>query len=245
MNWLDELNGLIGGTSGFLAKTTNGGINWSWTNSGGSTIREVCMRNRDSVFAVSDINGNWQMFRNFTQSPSPLSMVINVGIEGFWNGSTQVSDTVKVSLRSPVSPYSLIDQGKTVIYNHGSGTVSFSTTAAGLYYVQINHRNSIETWSSIPIPVGSELNKYEFISSSAKAYGNNTILKSGRYCDYSGDVNQNGDVNLTDVLETFNATALFSTGYVPTDVTGDNLVDLSDITIVFNNANKFVSKITP
>ncbi|HMQ70303.1 MAG TPA: YCF48-related protein [Ignavibacteria bacterium] len=245
MDWLDENNGLLGGTSGFLAKTSDGGATWDWTNSGGSTIRNVCMRNRDSVFAVSDINGNWQMFRYFAESAKPISLLLQIGIQGFWNGSTQVSDTISVTLRSQNSPYNIIDQSKTVIYGQGTGTVSFGVAQAGNYYIQINHRNSLETWSSMPVSLGSDLNQYEFISSSSKAYGNNTVLTSGRYCDYSGDVNQEGNVDLADVVVVNNSSSVFTTGYVTPDVNGDNLVDLSDLIITLNNASIFVVKITP
>jgi hypothetical protein len=58
-------------------------------------------------------------------------------------------------------------------------------------------------------------------------------------------VNQDGVVNLTDLVETYNASSNFTVGYVVTDVNGDNIVDLSDITIVYNNARGFVSKVTP
>ena len=243
MDWQDELNGLVGGTSGFLAKTSDGGATWNWTNSGGSTIRNVCMRNRDSVFAVSDINGSWQMFRNFKQTGSPLSLLLNVGIQGFWNGTTQVSDTITVTLRNQNSPYNVVDQSKTVIYNQGSGTVSFSSAPAGNYYIQINHRNSLETWSSAPMAIGSNLNQYDFTTSSSQAYGNNTILTSGKYCYYSGDVTQEGSVDLNDVVSVNNSSSVFTTGYVAQDVTGDDLVDLSDLILTFNNASIFVAKI--
>ncbi|MEZ4691985.1 MAG: hypothetical protein R3A12_18250 [Ignavibacteria bacterium] len=79
----------------------------------------------------------------------------------------------------------------------------------------------------------------------SQAYGNNMILTSGRYCDYSGDVTQEGSVDLNDVVDVNNASSVFTTGYVVQDVTGDNLVDLSDLIITFNNASMFITKITP
>lgn len=203
------------------------------------------MRNRDSVFAVSDINGSWQMFRYFAQTSSPLSLMLNVGIQGFWNGTTQVSDTISVTLRSQNSPYNVVDQSNTVIYNNGTGTVSFSSAAAGNYYIQINQRNSLETWSSAPVSLGSNLNQYDFTTASSQAYGNNTVLTSGRYCDYSGDVTQEGNIDLNDVVIVNNSASVFTSGYVTPDVNGDDLVDLSDIIITLNNASIFVSKITP
>ncbi len=37
----------------------------------------------------------------------------------------------------------------------------------------------------------------------------------------------------------------FVSGYVNTDVTGDNVVDAADLGIIDNNAFNYVSKITP
>ena len=245
MQWMDEKNGMIGGTNGFIGKTTNGGLTWESYNTGGSNLKNVFMTNRDSVFAVSDFNGYWQIFRRFSHTPAPLSMIIKVGIQGFWNGTTQVSDTISVTLRSQNSPYNIIDQSKTVIYSQGSGTVSFSNASSGHFFIQINHRNSLETWSSVPVNLSSNLNQYDFTTASSKAYGNNTILESGRYCDYSGDVNQEGNIDLADLVAVYNSSSVFTTGYAAADVNGDNFVDLSDLVITKNNASNFIVKITP
>ncbi|MCB0729167.1 MAG: hypothetical protein KDD00_17010, partial [Ignavibacteriae bacterium] len=86
---------------------------------------------------------------------------------------------------------------------------------------------------------------YDFTISAAQAYGNNLILKSGRYCNYSGDVNQSGEVNLTDLISVNNSSAVFQSGYIPEDINGDNFADLTDLTVVYNNASVFVVKITP
>ena len=86
---------------------------------------------------------------------------------------------------------------------------------------------------------------YDFTFAAEQAFGNNETLKGTKYCLYSGDVNQNGFVDLTDVLLVYNASSNFATGYVNTDVNGNSIVDLTDILITFNNANKFVVRKTP
>ena len=69
-------------------------------------------------------------------------------IEGFYDGSTMVSDSVTVELHNASSPYSLVDQAKLVLNTFGSGTANFfSAVDATNYYLAIKHRNSIETWS--------------------------------------------------------------------------------------------------
>lgn len=243
MNWLDEKNGLIGGTSGFLAKTTDGGITWKTFNSGGSTIRNVSMRNRDTVFAVSDINGNWQIFRYIEPVATKLSMNFSAGIEGFRNGDFQVSDTVTVTLRSQNSPFSVIDQSKALLNNSGYATVTFQNAPTGNYYLQVNHRNSIETWSGSAVYLSANYNNYNFTTSSSQAFGNNMALKSGFYCYYSGDINQDQTIDAGDLALAENANG--NSGYLSEDVTGDNFVDAGDVALVENNKDLGINVLKP
>lgn len=132
-----------------------------------------------------------------------------------------------------------------VLNNSGYATTTFYSAATGSYYIQITHRNSLETWSGAPVYLSANVNDYDFTTAASKAYGSNMILKSGRYCDYSGDVNQDGFVNLTDVVSVYNGSSNFITGYVPEDVNGDNIVDLTDLVITYNNSSNFVSLVRP
>ncbi len=245
MDWADQVNGTVTGTSGYTAKTKDGGLTWTERNPGSSTITGVSMVGKDTVYASCDRNVSGAIFRLIDNSTA-ITFNIKVGIEGFWNGSVQVSDTVKCHLRSAVSPYAEVGVVAAVTNNQGNATFIFPVLTSGSYYLEMTQRNSIETWSAAPLNVtqGGTFN-YDFTTSASQAFGSNMILKLGRYCDYSGDVNQSGDVNLTDLLETYNSNFNFTTGYVAPDVNGDNIVDLSDITIVYNNAIDFIAKVTP
>ncbi|MBK8553682.1 MAG: hypothetical protein IPL53_22575 [Ignavibacteria bacterium] len=66
-----------------------------------------------------------------------------------------------------------------------------------------------------------------------------------RYGIYSGDINQDLFIDLTDIDAVYNDAGNFVTGYVVTDVNGDDLVDLTDITLTYNNSLKFVISISP
>ncbi|MBK9334381.1 MAG: hypothetical protein IPM96_18715 [Ignavibacteria bacterium] len=93
-------------------------------------------------------------------------------------------------------------------------------TASGNYYLAIRHRNSIETWSSILINyIAGNTTNFSFISSSSQAFGNNQIQVNSsplRYAIYSGDVNQDGAVDITD-LSLIDA-SYYGTGYLVTDI---------------------------
>lgn len=115
-----------------------------------------------------------------------------------------------------------------------------------MYYISLRHRNSIETWSTLPQSFTSGgAGNYDFTTSVNKAFGDNMIQKNGKYCIYSGDVNNDGIVDASDLSPIDNDAFNFISGYVVTDLSGDNFVDASDASIADNNASNFISKITP
>lgn len=177
---------------------------------------------------------------------NPPVLDITFGIEGMWDGSSQVQDTLRVNLRSGSSPYGVLDSSKMYLNSSGNASSPMMNTPAGSYYIQTKHRNTLEIWSYSPIVFSlNNTTAFNFTTSQSQTYAGNSLLKLGRYCSYSGDVQGDGTIDLSDVVSTFNDAGSFLTGYISTDVNGDNITDLSDITIVFNNAQLFVSVITP
>ncbi len=144
------------------------------------------------------------------------------------------------------SPYNPVDSAKAKINASGNAIADFSNAPNGNYYIQAKHRNALETWSSLAVAfVKGQTANYNFTSSQNQAYGNNMITKYGRWCFYSGDVNQNGSIEATDLSTIDNDVSNFVTGYVATDVTGNNVTDAADLAIADNNVFNFVNKITP
>jgi len=79
-----------------------------------------------------------------------------------------------------------------------------------------------------------------------QAYGNNLILKGTKYCAYSGDVNQDGAIESSDLSIVDNETGFSNPGgQSVADLNGDFIVDAADLSIVDNNAYNFIIKITP
>lgn len=173
---------------------------------------------------------------------------ISVIPEGLLLNSSKlsISDTSVVYLRSNVSPYFIIDTAYVVIDSLTfSGTCYFKNISPGNYYIIVKHRNSMETWSSNPVSISDINNSYDFTTSSSQAFGNNMLQKSGKWCIYSGDVNQDGIIDAGDLSLVENDAANSLDGYVQTDVTGDNFVDAADLAIVESNANISVTVFTP
>jgi hypothetical protein len=157
-------------------------------------------------------------------------------IEGFYNGSSMVSDTVRVELRNISVPYALIDQTKILLNSNGQGTGKFYNAVNGTpYYIVLKHRNAVETWSALPQTFTANALAYDFTTGSDKAYGNNLKLVGSRWCIYGGDVNQDGAVGTTDINSVFAGNVNGTTGYVTADLNGDMFTEIQDLNIVFIN----------
>jgi endonuclease G len=71
------------------------------------------------------------------------------------------------------------------------------------------------------------------------------ILKGGKYCIYSGDINQDGIVDILDLIAIGNDKTNAATGYKITDLNGDGKVDQQDIVIADNNNSAIIKKLAP
>ncbi len=175
--------------------------------------------------------------------PGASSSTLNLTalIEGFYNtvtGKANIRDTVKVYLRNPVSPFAAADSAVAVLDSVTfSASFVFNNVSTGNYYIELKHRNCMETWSKLPqtITSGSTVN-YNFTDSVSKAYGNNLALTGTKFCFFSGDVNQDGTIDVSDLSLIDNDSYNSPNGYLPTDVNGDYYIDASDISITENNA---------
>lgn len=178
--------------------------------------------------------------------PIATTLSIRLFIEGFYSLQTDkmVIDTVTIYSRNGNPPFSIIDSAKSVLDSSGNGILNFSNNIIGNYIV-VKHRNSIETWSSQMIMFHGNQISYDFTTGANKAYGNNLVLKGSKYCIYSGDTNQDGIIDGSDISVVENDAEILISGYVNTDLNGDGLVDGSDLSIVENNVALGISAILP
>jgi hypothetical protein len=233
-----ELNGNVESSLKML-KSTNVGS--SFFAGGLSTVDTV-----NNTVTVNSIND----FARHTLGPGAAFSSITVAPEGFYNNATlrlYSKDTVMIELRNSTAPFAVADSATGVLDSVTlSVQILFQNATSGSYYIAVKHRNSIETWSKTPRPytVGSSL-IYNFTTAQTQAFGDNMKLKGTKWVIFSGDVNQDGAVDATDVQTIDNDASNFVTGYVQTDLNGDGFVDGSDFTIGDNNAANFVGKITP
>jgi hypothetical protein len=71
------------------------------------------------------------------------------------------------------------------------------------------------------------------------------ILVGTKWCIISGDVDQDGAVDLLDMIAIDNDVANFVTGNVVTDLNCDGAVDLLDMIICDNNVANFIAAVKP
>jgi len=199
----------------------------------------------------------------FTTSAATRILNIKLFLEGLYAGSGtmnkaqnasgdqfpgSVADLVTVELHNTVAPYGVAYQFSNADLNT-DGTLSISalpSDVTGSYYLVIKHRNSIETWSALPVDFSSPGSlSYDFSTSASKAFGNNMKQIGTDYVFFAGDDNQDGLVDSSDLIGTDNDVANFQIGYLSTDVNGDGLIDASDLILIDNNNAMFVGAMHP
>ncbi len=221
-----------------LFRSTNAGTNYFYeTGTLDTTLNKL---------SVTKLNS----FGRFVAGSGTGFVYLTASIEGFYNLSTlklNKSDTILVQLRNKVSPFEVIDSSRGVLDSVTlSSNLRFTKALTDTYYVAVKHRNSIETWSRLTkIYLANGTISYSFTTSQTQSYGLNVTLKGTKWSFYSGDINQDGSIDASDVSETDNDAYSSVSGYVRTDVTGDDFVDAADVSLVDNNSFNSVSVITP
>lgn len=239
---------IFAGTDLGVYRSTNDGANWSSFNSGFPNVEVYDLKYKESTkLLMAATHGRGC----FTFDLNNLTFNLTMFVQGFYNSvsHTTVQDTVRVYLRNQSSPYAIVDSAKGYLSTTGTVSLSFENAVSGVpYWIQLMHRNSIETWSSTAQTFATNSLSYSFSTAAVQAYGNNMVQVDSsplRFAVYNGDENQNGSVDLVDITDTYNSASGFAAGYLSTDTDGNNIVDLNDITITYNNASAFVSKVIP
>jgi hypothetical protein len=86
----------------------------------------------------------------------------------------------------------------------------------------------------------------KMVNAQNNAYGDNQKeMAPGIFAIYSGDINQDGVIDITDQADLSNDLSNFAFGYINTDLNGDSVVDISDQSILDNNLAAFIGVVSP
>ncbi len=175
-------------------------------------------------------------------------------INGFYGGGAMSGKMITVNLRLFTSPSTSISSYIVTLDNNGHGLALFpglTYSTITEYYIQITHRNTIETWSSdllanrIKFPSAATV-FYDFTGSSSMAYGNNMEKIGTKWCAYGGNLDPapiDCIVDSEDIFEVYNHQ--LTAGDVIFDLDGDDYVDVSDLIIVWNDSQFPAEIISP
>jgi len=179
---------------------------------------------------------------------TPVSGFFGVTPQGFYRGTPSifsgVGDTVTIYMHRADLPNVKVDSTTVIIDAFTTANPTFTKALSGTYYFEVKHRNSIETWSKAGGEVynrGAGVN-FDFLQVNT-AFNNNQYqinVPNNLWGMFGGDIDKNGFVDLSDITLVYNDASAFVTGYVKTDVTGDNITDLNDIILTYNNSSSFV-----
>lgn len=194
-------------------------------------------------------------------SQTDFNVNIKTFIEGYYTGSGTMNaainpvlhptlcDSLTLSLASSVSPYTILYSTKAVMNTNGTVQYNIPNSFNGnSYYLVLNHRNALETWSASPILLSPGVS-YDFSNAQTKAYGSNLVsFGDGKFGMYSGDISdsnlglgvQDDIIEATDYTDMENAVSVILVGYIPQDITGDGVVESTDYTFMENNVSKIV-----
>lgn len=196
------------------------------------------------VVEITNNCGTGNSVSSFSIIPGNPVLDVVLFIEGYYLGGGQMKsvlspgtcDTVILELHNNISPFNIIHTVKNVISTSGIGMFNLpGFLFNNNYYVVVYNRHSLSAWSSAPVLIGMN-NSYDFSTTDLNTYGRNIKnLSDGNFALFSGDINRDGQINLLDFNEIKNASQLFLSGYLIHDLTGDNLIESSDFSLIENN----------
>jgi hypothetical protein len=219
----------------------------TYTQSGTYTSTSACATQvlNLTINACSGVTMNLTAFLEgyYTGSSTMTSALANAGVTGAVGTE---ADSITVQLRDSLDPTVVVDAVTTLLMTDGTAQVNFANASAGSsYWIVINHRSSIQTWSASQV-LTSATTSYDFSSASSQAFGDNMKeVEPGVWAIFTGDMNQDGFVDNFD-FDLFNNDNLnFAYGYYNTDLNGDAFVDNFDFDLFNSNNLNFIMAITP
>ena len=222
---------------------------------------EIITANETVLFQNSVDLGTMSNPYIFTYNKSK-TLIVNALLQGLYKngnlmnntlndlGETQwgdtVADKVLLELREAAYPYTIVESFNLNLQTNGKIITDVNYQNEGMYYIVIKNRNHLETWSSIPVSFAGDTITYDFTTSASKAYSDNQKeVSTGIFAVLVGDVNQDGVVDISDLVGMDADLTNGTLGYIVYDMNGDGVIDISDLVIIDENLTNGVVVMTP
>jgi hypothetical protein len=185
--------------------------------------------------------GPWSTIWNF-RTLQILTLNLKVYLEGFWTGTTQKPDTVMVYLAGALTPHTFSDSAKVFLSPTGTALITFTKTPNASYYIVVQHRNHLQTWSAFAqVFITNIMVNYDFTTADSQAYGNNMKQVESVWVLIVGDENQDGSIDAVDVSDLI--IQYGNIGYLSCDFNCDGSVDAADVPYMIDNYG--LTKVVP
>lgn len=271
VDFFDANNGMAAGWNGTILFTNNGGLDWIMQSKiNEAHMWGIAALSSTDMLAVGRL-GNiitghlenpefrnlkltsiyFEAFHNGTNTMNQLMSPEYPGValyEGLF-GLNNVVDMIDIELRDANNYnnviYSSTDMLTTLnrtLKTDGSLSLTIPGEFSGSYFITVKHRNSLSITSALPVDFSNNVVTYSF-NSLESVYGSNLkTMGNGTHVIYSGDINQDGFIDLSDQSDL--ETNLFYQnpviGYSGADLNGDAIINNADKAIMESNRNSFI-----
>ncbi len=186
---------------------------------------------------------------------SNVTIDVKAFLQGFYRGggklinnlSASTCDTLFLKLANANEPFNVLYSDTAILDTNGNATFVFPAAIfSNSYYLVLNHRNSIETWSAASLLINSMAMSYDFTASAGSAYGNNlSDMGDGSFALWAGDIDRNNAIDFADLSLLQNYIGQYLFNYHVADLTGDNHVESADFSLIENNLNFTIQVLKP
>ncbi len=209
--------------------------------------------NGDGINGIEDQWNTFSTTLNGTGSSSSV-LTLKLFLETYYTGTSTMApvlmnqgigssailvDSVLVELKETAG-YTTVADMTAALLTDGTVMCDFGSVS-GTYYIAVTHRNGLQTWSATPVLISAGNTNYDFSTDDLMAFGSNMReVDNGIWAFYTGDLNQDENIDLLDIGILELDISNFEFGYFKTDMNGDGNVDLLDTPILEGNVSNFV-----
>lgn len=175
--------------------------------------------------------------------PASRTLVVKSLLQGLFDGTTMLAKNCTVQLKN--AAFTTVESKSFTQSGNGESTLNFTVAAnATPYWIVVKYDNGIETWSAATVQFSGSYLAYDFTTAANKAYGDNQILIGTKYCIYTGDINQDGTVDLNDAIPILSDYDNLDYHEL-NDLNLDATIDLNDAIFVLSGYDNLVGSVIP